>query len=82
MNPLIAFLASTAGRITRVIVERALEHLSFEQRDTDVLKVFEGLKFTESAEIANCPVSTIKSRLYLGLSELKKFLSRNERGAS
>ncbi|MCI0623448.1 MAG: RNA polymerase sigma factor [Acidobacteria bacterium] len=66
----------------RLIVERALEHLSFEQRETVVLKVYEGLKFTEIAEIVNCPVSTVKSRLYLGLSELKKFLSRNERGAS
>ena len=66
----------------RLIVERALEHLSFEQRETVVLKVFEGLKFTEIAEIANCPVSTVKSRLYYGLSELKKFLSGNERGAS
>ena len=66
----------------RLIMERALEHLSFDQRETVVLKVFEGLKFTEIAEIANCPVSTVKSRLYLGLSELKKFLSRNERGAS
>lgn len=66
----------------RLIVERALDHLSFEQRETVVLKIFEGLKFTEIAEIANCPVSTVKSRLYLGLSELKKFLSGNERGAS
>lgn len=66
----------------RLIVERALNQLSFEQRETVVLKVYEGLKFTEIAEVANCPVSTVKSRLYLGLNELKKILSRNERGAS
>ncbi len=66
----------------RLIVERALEQLSFEQRETVVLKVYEGLKFTEIAEIAACPVSTVKSRLYLGLNELKKILTKNERGAS
>ena len=66
----------------RLIVTRALEYLPFEQRETIVLKIYEGLKFTEIAEITNSPVSTVKSRLYLGLSELKKILSHNQRGAS
>jgi RNA polymerase sigma-70 factor, ECF subfamily len=66
----------------RLIVIKALEYLPFEQRETIVLKIYEGLKFTEIAEITNSPVSTVKSRLYLGLSELKKILSHNQRGAS
>jgi RNA polymerase sigma-70 factor, ECF subfamily len=66
----------------RLIVERALEYLPFEQRETIVLKIYEGLKFSEIADIADCPVSTVKSRLYLGLTQLKKILSNNQRGAS
>jgi RNA polymerase sigma-70 factor, ECF subfamily len=65
----------------RLIVERALEYLPFEQRETVVLKVYEGLKFSEIAEISDCPVSTVKSRLYLGLTQLKKILANNQRGA-
>jgi len=66
----------------RLIVEKALDHLPFEQRETIVLKIYEGLKFSEIAEIAECPVSTVKSRLYLGLTQLKKVLTSNKRGAS
>jgi RNA polymerase sigma-70 factor, ECF subfamily len=65
----------------RLIVERALEYLPFEQRETVVLKIYEGLKFSEIAEITDCPVSTVKSRLYLGLTQLKKVLANNQRGA-
>ncbi|PYV38790.1 MAG: hypothetical protein DMG06_24845 [Acidobacteria bacterium] len=64
----------------RLIVERALEYLPFEQRETIVLKIYEGLKFSEIAEIAECPVSTVKSRLYLGLTQLKKILTNSQRG--
>jgi len=65
----------------RLIIARALDHLPFEQRETIVLKVYEGLKFSEIAEIAECPISTVKSRLYLGLIQLKKILANNQRGA-
>jgi len=66
----------------RLIVEKALNYLPFEQRETVILKVYDGLKFSEIAEIADCPVSTVKSRLYLGLSQLKKILNDNQRGTS
>ena len=64
----------------RLIIERALDHLPFEQRETVILKVFEGLKFSEIAEIAECPVSTVKSRLYLGLNQLKRILTQDPKG--
>lgn len=60
----------------RLIVERALDQLPFEQRETIVLKIYEGLKFSEIAEITECPISTVKSRLYLGLTQMRKILSR------
>jgi len=58
----------------RLLVEGALNKLNFEQRETVVLKIFEGLKFNEIANISGCPVSTVKSRMYLGLNQLKDIL--------
>lgn len=56
-------------------VESALARLSPEQREAVVLKVYEGFKFDEMAEILNCPASTIKSRVYTGLELLKEILA-------
>ncbi|MBV9504268.1 MAG: sigma-70 family RNA polymerase sigma factor [Acidobacteriia bacterium] len=52
-------------------VAGALEQLSSEQRETVVLKIYQGFKFEEIAEILSCPVSTVKSRLYAALEILK-----------
>ena len=62
-------------------VERALERLSEDQREAVVLKVYQGFKFEEMAEILACPVSTVKSRLYAALDLLKDTLAPiNARG--
>lgn len=52
-------------------VETALGRLTEEQREAVLLKVYQGFKFEEMAEILSCPVSTVKSRLYTGLELLK-----------
>ena len=57
-------------------VLRALDQLPVEQREVVVLKEFEGLKFREIAEILGCPESTVKSRMYYGLSGLRQALVR------
>ena len=51
-----------------------------------VLKVYEGFKFEEMAEVLDAPVSTVKSRLYTALEVLKDVLApikapTNNRGA-
>ena len=56
-------------------VAGALGRLSPEQREAVVLKVYQGFKFEEMAEILSCPVSTIKSRLYTALELLKAELA-------
>jgi RNA polymerase sigma-70 factor (ECF subfamily) len=56
-------------------VERAMAVLSSDQREAVVLKVYEGFKFEEMADILGCPVSTAKSRLYTALDLLKGTLS-------
>jgi len=60
---------------TSLAVARALERLSEDQREAVVLKIYQGFKFEEMAEILDCPVSTIKSRLYAAMDALKETLS-------
>ncbi len=52
-------------------VESALGRLNDDQREAVLLKVYQGFKFEEMAEILDCPVSTVKSRLYTALDLLK-----------
>jgi RNA polymerase sigma-70 factor (ECF subfamily) len=56
-------------------VATALERLSPEQREAVVLKIYQGFKFEEMAEILSCPVSTVKSRLYTALELMKADLA-------
>jgi len=55
-------------------VRRALQRLPTEQREVVLLKEYEGLKFREIAEIVGCPESTVKSRMYYGLSGVRAVL--------
>ena len=72
---------SVAPELT-LAVTAALDRLSPEQREAVVLKVYQGFKFEEMAEVLGIPVSTIKSRLYTALELLKVELapSTNSRG--
>ncbi len=56
-------------------VTGALDRLTPEQREAVVLKVYQGFKFDEMAVILECPVSTVKSRLYTALDLLKTELA-------
>ena len=58
----------------RLAVEKALQQLPEDQREVVVLKVFQGLKFEEIAGIQGAPVSTVKSRLYMGFEKLRGIL--------
>ena len=56
-------------------VESALKILSEDQREAVLLKVYQGFKFEEMAEILGCPISTVKSRLYTALDLLRTALA-------
>ena len=58
-----------------IAVSTALDRLNADQREAVVLKIYQGFKFEEMAEILSCPVSTVKSRLYTALELLKTDLS-------
>ena len=57
-------------------VERAMALLPEEQRTAIVLKEFHGLTFQEIADLVGCPLSTVKTRLYQGLTVLRRELAR------
>ena len=45
-----------------------------EQRTAIILKEYHGLTFQEIAELLDCPLSTVKTRLYQGLTVLRRQL--------
>jgi RNA polymerase sigma-70 factor (ECF subfamily) len=52
-------------------VRRAIERLPAEQREVVILKEYQGLTFLEIAQTLDVPVSTVKTRLYRGLGQLR-----------
>ena len=68
-------LRTRAAAETTVMVEQALANLPEEQREAVALKVYQGFKFHEIAEITGAPLSTVKSRVYSGFEALKAALA-------
>jgi RNA polymerase sigma-70 factor (ECF subfamily) len=59
--------------ISRAVAE-AMTQLPEEQRTAIILKEYHGLTFQEIADLQGCPLSTVKTRLYQGLSVLRRYL--------
>jgi RNA polymerase sigma-70 factor (ECF subfamily) len=59
-------------------VALAMAELPEEQRKAILLKEYHGLTFQEIAEMLGCPLSTVKTRLYQGLSVLRRRLERRQ----
>jgi RNA polymerase sigma-70 factor (ECF subfamily) len=59
-------------------VARAMTELPEEQRTAIMLKEYHGLTFQEIADMLECPLSTVKTRLYQGLSVLRRRLERRQ----
>ena len=57
-------------------VSRAMAVLPEEQRTAIILKEYHGLTFQEIAELLDCPLSTVKTRLYQGLTVVRKQLQQ------
>ena len=58
-------------------VRRAIAALPAEQREVVILKEYQGLTFLEIAQALDVPVSTVKTRLYRGLGQLRLRLVRD-----
>jgi len=57
-------------------VSKAMAALPEEQRTAIILKEYHGLTFQEIADMLDCPLSTVKTRLYQGLSVVRKQLEQ------
>ena len=53
-------------------VSKVMATLSEDQRTAIVLKEYHGLTFQEIADLLECPLSTVKTRLYQGLGVLRR----------
>ena len=60
-------------QLSRTVGE-AMRFLPEEQRTAIILKEYHGLTFQEIADLQGCPLSTVKTRLYQGLSVLRRQL--------
>lgn len=56
------------------MVRRALARLPEDYRQVLVLKEMEGLKYEEIAEIVDCPIGTVRSRIHRARQELRQML--------
>jgi len=66
-----------ARRELSAVVEEAMALLPEEQRTAIILKEYHGMTFQEIADLQGCPLSTVKTRLYQGLTVLRRQLERN-----
>src|SRR3990170_4996668 len=58
-------------------VSKAMATLPEEQRTAIILKEYHGLTFQEIADLLDCPLSTVKTRLYQGLSVVRNHLQHD-----
>lgn len=58
------------------MVRRALQGLPADLRQVVVMKEYQEMTFAEIAEVLEIPVSTVKTRLYTGLGQLRARLER------
>ena len=69
-------LTLLARREMSRVVAKAMALLPEEQRTAIILKEYHGLTFQEIADLLDCPLSTVKTRLYQGLTVLRRQLQR------
>jgi RNA polymerase sigma-70 factor (ECF subfamily) len=77
-SPIESVEVLVARREMSEAVARAMAELPEEQRAAILLKEYHGLTFQEIADMLECPLSTVKTRLYQGLSVLRRRLERRQ----
>ena len=68
--------ADEDARDLRDQVAEAMATLTADEREVVILKEYQGLTFLEIAEAPEVPLSTVKTRLYRGLAQLRHRLER------
>jgi RNA polymerase sigma-70 factor, ECF subfamily len=73
-NPEVA----TDRALLRERVRDALERLKPEEREIIVLREFEDYSYAEIAELLECPLGTVMSRLYYARKHVKELLEKEQ----
>lgn len=68
--------ALASNNSLRDLLNQALQQIPEDQRVIVIMKEYQGLKFTEIAEVLEISVNTAKSRMYYGLSALRKVFTK------
>lgn len=63
--------AHPVSRETQLAIRTLIARLRPELREVVLLRFFHGFRFEEMAEILDCPVGTLKSRLYKAVDDLR-----------
>jgi len=63
---------------TQEVIEAALATLAESQRVAFTLCQFQGLSYAEIAEIQQCPVGTVKSRIHTALTRIRDYLKAHD----
>jgi RNA polymerase sigma-70 factor (ECF subfamily) len=69
---------TTEAKERHTLVRQAVTSLPLELREVIVMKEFEDMTFQEISDTLEVPLSTVKSRLYTGLKQLRMKLERVE----
>ncbi len=67
-------------RENELLVQRALQALTPEQREAILLSRYQGLSYAEIAQIAGCSEGAVKTRVFRAMETLKKVLTTDVRG--
>lgn len=59
-------------------IEKALEEVPLEQKEAFILSQIQGMRYQEIAQIQNCPIGTVKSRVHLALTKIRDVLKAND----
>ena len=77
VEEVLASFPAERGPVQPEEVARIMAELPEEQRTAILLKEYHGLTFQEIADMQGCPLSTVKTRLYQGLTVLRRQLERS-----
>ncbi|MAQ10614.1 MAG: hypothetical protein CMQ11_12425 [Gammaproteobacteria bacterium] len=61
-----------SGEDLKEVLQKALEDLPEELRTALMLREFDGLSYGEIAQVMECPVGTVRSRIFRGRESIEK----------
>jgi len=73
---------SLERRENEILVRRALQTLTAEQRESILLSRYQGLSYAEIAQIAGCSEGAVKTRVFRAMETLKKTLTGEGSGGN